>query len=86
MTTRKDTAEEKAFRARQEEANQIMADKDQEFPTDAAATNDRLASLDDSTSAEVKASLAANNPAGSHASYRDAKAEAKLAAEREKDA
>lgn len=82
MTIAKDNGAE--FRAKQEEA--LEAIKEEEFSTDAAATNERLASLDDATSAEVKASLAANNPTGSHAAYRDEKAEKKLAAKREKEA
>lgn len=86
MTKPKEDPDAKAFREKQEEALQIMADKDPEFPTDAATTNERLSSLDDPTSAEIKASLALNNPAGSHSSYRDEKAEKKLSEQRAKDA
>lgn len=82
MTTRKDEGAE--FRAKQEKALEVI--KEEEFATDAAATNERLASLDDLTAAAVKASLDANNPTGSHASYRDEKAEKKLADKRAKEA
>lgn len=82
MATKDEGAE---FRAKQEEALEII--KDEEFSTDAAATNERLlAKADDLTSDEVKASLLANNPVGSSAAYRDPKAEKKVADQRAKAA
>jgi len=86
MTNRKESAEARELREKQEEALKIMADKDPEFATDAATSNERMATSDDLTTEQVKASLDANNPAGSHASYRDEKAEQKLAEKREKEA
>jgi len=86
MTNRKESAEAKEIRENQEEALKIMADKDPEFATDAATTNERMATNDDITAEQLKASLDANNPTGSHASYRDEKAEKKLADKRAKEA
>ena len=85
MVTKKADAEGKAFREKQEEALEILAEKDPVFEEGSAATNERLNDLaEDLTSAEVKASLLLNNPVGSSAAYRDPKAEEKVKAAREK--
>lgn len=64
-----------------------VAKGDAEYPTEAAETNENLILRTPEASAEeVKASIALNSPVGSHASYRDEKAEKKLAEKREKDA
>lgn len=84
MTARNDDGAE--FRAKQEEALKIMAEKEDDT-NDPAATNNRLlAKADDLSSDELKASLDLNNPTGSSAAYRDEKAEKKLADERKKAA
>lgn len=64
-----------------------VAKGDAEYPTEAAETNENLILRTPQAYADdVKASIALNSPAGSHASYRDEKAEKKLAEKREKDA
>lgn len=85
MTTRKETAEAKDFREKQEEAMKIMADKDPAFEEGAAATNEMLAARAEELSGDaLKASLLLNNPVGSSAAYADPKAEEKVAKERQK--
>lgn len=76
MTVKKDDGKE--FRQKQEDAIQIMADKEPGFEESAAATNEQLLSkAKDLTDDEVKASIDLNSPVGSRAAYNDGKSEKK---------
>ncbi len=75
MTTKEQKQQEKAL--------EILADKDPEFDTDIANTNERLASTANTDNDFVKASIDLNNPVGSSAAYRDPKEEQKVAEKRE---